>query len=212
MYYPIENLYIILNYLKKFQLYFLLPNIHFLSNYFCNTQNNFADYKNITTFVTGNFTIMNKRIQQFLVAEGISQSQFADTLGVARASVSHIVAGRNKPGFDFISSMSAHYPDLNLDWLITGKGKIYKSGVNKEAPAPEAPLENHPSDSLFAETYDEPVAKESQSPVFTPKKAEIQPLKKEIKQEVKTLAAAKEKAISRIIVFYNDNTYQVFNQ
>ena len=51
---------------------------------------------------------MNTRLQQFLSAENISQSQFADTIGVARASVSHILAGRNKPGFDFLVGMSQH--------------------------------------------------------------------------------------------------------
>ena len=45
---------------------------------------------------------MNIRLQQFLSAENLSQAQFADIIGVARASVSHIIAGRNKPGFDFI--------------------------------------------------------------------------------------------------------------
>ena len=69
--------------------------------------------------------IMNKRLEQFLKAENISQSQFADSIGVARASVSHILAGRNKPGFDFLVSMSRQYPALNLEWLITGKGKMF---------------------------------------------------------------------------------------
>ena len=68
---------------------------------------------------------MNRRLQQFLAAENISQSQFADTIGVARASISHILAGRNKPCFDFIERTAKHFPELNLDWLITGRGKMY---------------------------------------------------------------------------------------
>ena len=70
---------------------------------------------------------MNKRLQQFLSAENISQSQFADKIGVTKASVSHILSGRNKPGFEFIESMADCYPNLNLDWLIGGKGRMYKS-------------------------------------------------------------------------------------
>ena len=66
---------------------------------------------------------MNKRLQQFLSAENISQSQFAEKIGVAKASVSHILSGRNKPGFEFIESMANCYPNLNLDWLIGGKGR-----------------------------------------------------------------------------------------
>ena len=70
---------------------------------------------------------MNKRLLQFLSAENISQTQFADTIHVARASVSHILAGRNKPGFDFLESMLRHYPNLNPEWLMTGNGKMYKT-------------------------------------------------------------------------------------
>lgn len=69
---------------------------------------------------------MNRRLLQFLQAENITQTQLADTLSVARGSVSHILAGRNKPGYDFIESLLLHYPQLNLDWLITGKGRMYK--------------------------------------------------------------------------------------
>ena len=58
---------------------------------------------------------MNQRLQQFLSAENISQAQFADSIGVARASVSHILAGRNKPGFDFIESMARKYPNVSMD-------------------------------------------------------------------------------------------------
>ncbi len=71
--------------------------------------------------------IMNKRLQQFLDAENITQSQLADSLGVARAGISHILAGRNKPGFDFIESLATKFPTLSLEWLITGKGRMYKS-------------------------------------------------------------------------------------
>ena len=68
---------------------------------------------------------MNKRLQQFLSAENLSQSQFADSIGVVRASVSHILSGRNKPGFDFIYGMANAYPKLNIDWFVTGRGKMY---------------------------------------------------------------------------------------
>ena len=70
---------------------------------------------------------MNKRLLQFLSAENISQTQFADTIHVARASVSHILAGRNKPGFDFLERMLRHYPNLNPEWLMTGNGRMYKT-------------------------------------------------------------------------------------
>lgn len=83
---------------------------------------------------------MNKRLEQFLAAENISQSQFADIIGVTRANVSHVLAGRNKPGYDFIHSTMTHFPALNLEWLLAGQGKMYKSPLRDDTPLPTPPL------------------------------------------------------------------------
>ena len=96
---------------------------------------------------------MNKRLQQFLNAENISQSQFADTLNVARAGVSHILAGRNKPGFDFIESLLLHYPDLNIEWLITGKGRMYNARRDDETPE-NAPITEIDTSNNTIEQFD----------------------------------------------------------
>lgn len=127
---------------------------------------------------------MNRRLQQFLTVENISQSQLADTLGVARASISHILAGRNKPGFDFIERLTRHYPALSVEWLITGRGRMYaeaKSAFGPEpAPSPLPPAEEQPvpaAGTLFDEA-EEP-----------PQRAE------------------KRKNITKIIVFYSDGSF-----
>ena len=91
------------------------------------------------------FRKMNKRLLQFLSAEGISQTKFAETLKVTKASISHILSGRNKPGFDFIESLALHFPDFNIDWLLTGRGKRDKNAeetpqnadVEKNSPVTE---------------------------------------------------------------------------
>lgn len=70
---------------------------------------------------------MTDRLLKFMAAENISQSQLADTLGASRASLSHILSGRNKPGYDFFESLSRNYPALSLEWLITGRGKMYRT-------------------------------------------------------------------------------------
>ena len=80
---------------------------------------------------------MNKRLQQFLDAENITQSQLADSLGVARAGISHILSGRNKPGFDFIENLASKFPTLSLEWLITGKGRMYKNADPESRMIPE---------------------------------------------------------------------------
>lgn len=141
---------------------------------------------------------MNSRLQQFMIAENLSQSQFADKIGVARASISHIMSGRNKPGFDFILGMARSFPALNLDWLITGKGKMYKQS---EVSLKVEPVDNDLfSNNDFIE--DEPVTPDV--------KKVVQPIQKI--SNVADIAPKKplERGISRIVVFYDDNTFQEF--
>lgn len=79
---------------------------------------------------------MENRIKQFLAAENITQATFAEMIDVTRSNVSHILSGRNKPGFDFIQNTSKAFPNLNLDWLIMGKGRMYKSSNSEVIDAP----------------------------------------------------------------------------
>ena len=85
-------------------------------------------------------SVMNNRLLQFLNAENITQSQLAERLGVAKASVSHILAGRNKPGYEFIESLSRQFPNLNLEWLVCGRGRMYKiTGEESPVQDPQSP-------------------------------------------------------------------------
>lgn len=163
---------------------------------------------------------MNQRLQQFLAAENITQSEFADTISVARASVSHVLAGRNNPGYDFIKSISAHYPNLSLDWLINGKGKMYKSSAPEIPSEPVKLTKSESAESIFSDELFEnddifgsvrenfslkaskPIEDEVKPAV---QKSEIQPVS-ELKSEVKP------KNITRIVVFYDDGTFQELNK
>ena len=163
---------------------------------------------------------MNRRLQQFLSAENISQSQFAETLGVARANISHILSGRNKPGFDFIEKLLRAYPALNLDWLVTGKGKMYKSTGQpvKEEPTPllqseelfdneeesinfEA-LENQDDSLIFQSAMNFP---EPDTPQSTPKQSSFKTSSITSRNDRQT---STNKKIVKVLVFYSDNTYQ----
>lgn len=145
---------------------------------------------------------MNTRLQQFLAAENISQAQFAETIGVARASVSHILAGRNKPGFDFLESMIRHYPGLNLEWLLTGQGKMYSNAKTPLNATAEAiyPLSSDAGQDLFPEPgYRQENAPHSPS---LPPNTSINKL------DNNSQVINKEKHITKITIFYSDGTFQ----
>lgn len=141
---------------------------------------------------------MNKRLEQFLRAENISQSQFADSIGVARASVSHILAGRNKPGFDFLQSMSKQYPALSLEWLITGKGKMFNSGAAATLFDDENPPKAEPS-AQAAEKAKTPQTDKMDEESDTPKATT---------KDIPFQLPDTKRSISKIIIFFDDNTYQ----
>jgi transcriptional regulator with XRE-family HTH domain len=69
---------------------------------------------------------MKDRLQQFLTLEQLSPARLSEIIGIQRSGLSHILSGRNKPGFDFINKLLIKFPSINAEWLITGKGKMYK--------------------------------------------------------------------------------------
>lgn len=148
---------------------------------------------------------MHDRLKQFLTMEGLSPARFAEVMGIQRSGISHLLAGRNKPSFEFIQRMMTAYPDINYEWLILGKGRPYKS----DRPLPEK-VENA---TLFTETEesdpdldadllpeDQPL--ESQNPA-----SQLAENRKFDEDSPRTLPGISRK-IARIIVFYNDGTYE----
>lgn len=133
---------------------------------------------------------MKQRLEQFLSAEHITQSQFADSINVARGGITHILSGRNKPGYDFIVNTIAAYPALNIEWLLTGKGKMYK---DSNVPDSESDYGTFDEDSLFkAEIKTKPDPKPEPDP-----------------SPVKISATGSTRA-KKILVLYEDGTYEEF--
>jgi transcriptional regulator with XRE-family HTH domain len=69
---------------------------------------------------------MKERILEFLKAENKSSAQFADEIGVQPSGISHILSGRNNPSLDFIMKMLEKYRFLSTEWLLFGRGTMYK--------------------------------------------------------------------------------------
>lgn len=144
---------------------------------------------------------MNTRLQQFLAAENITQAQLADSLNVARAGISHILAGRNKPSYDFLSALMVHYPRLNVEWLMFGKGKMYK-----EDPAQEVKqIKKEPDTELLF--TDEDLQDEIPSTV-SDDSLNIQ-LLSEIKNSInKSQVSVKQRNVKKIIILFDDGSFQ----
>lgn len=71
-----------------------------------------------------------KRIQKIMDIHQLSAAAFADVIGVQRSSISHILSGRNKPSLDFILKITAEFKDVDMYWLVNGKGTYPKISSN----------------------------------------------------------------------------------
>ena len=75
---------------------------------------------------------MHKRLKNWIENKSVKPSVFADKIGVNRATISHILSGRNKPSIDFLEKLLHVYPELNTNWLITGIGYMKTKKEDKK--------------------------------------------------------------------------------
>ncbi|HEU4791799.1 MAG TPA: helix-turn-helix transcriptional regulator [Flavobacterium sp.] len=73
-----------------------------------------------------------KRLEIILDYYSLNASSFADKIGVQRSSMSHLLSGRNKPSLDFILKIIEIFPDVDLYWILNGKGIFPKNSEANE--------------------------------------------------------------------------------
>ena len=75
---------------------------------------------------------MYERLKNWMESEVLKSSELADIIGVNRATISHILSGRNKPSIDFLEKLLSAYPSINANWLISGIGYMQNNIKDKE--------------------------------------------------------------------------------
>lgn len=68
------------------------------------------------------------RLIEFLKHIGIGQTNFESITGLGRASISKIKDGMSSPN---LAKIAKAYPELNINWLITGEGEMLKTNTPK---------------------------------------------------------------------------------
>lgn len=72
-----------------------------------------------------------KRLSEILEHYEMSAAIFADKINVQRSSLSHLLNGRNKPSLDFILKIDAAFSEVDLHWLLYGKG-VFPSNLSED--------------------------------------------------------------------------------
>ncbi|TDQ25537.1 helix-turn-helix domain-containing protein [Tenacibaculum caenipelagi] len=140
---------------------------------------------------------MIERLKQILDYYNLSASNFADKIDVPRSSISHLLSGRNKPSLDFIIKVETAFDEVDLNWLVYGKGSFPPNTKSQEK---EINIEKNEAPSLFTE-----------NPVF-----DQEPEKKSNTQFSESHSKQKEsvafREIKNILVLYDDGTFEDYKK
>ena len=144
-----------------------------------------------------------KRLEKILDYYSLSASTFADQIGVQRSSLSHLLSGRNKPSLDFVMKVVEVFPEVDLYWLLNGKGNFPKQNdwEQKQAttPIPEKQTEvkNEEHLDLFS----------------TAKTTEEKSSTKAIENLVSSFPNSNQKSeIERIVIFFKNGSFKNYEQ
>jgi len=122
-----------------------------------------------------------ERIEQVIQTLGLTARQFAAEIRVQPGTISNMMAGRNNPSLEVMKRIMERYPTLNPEWLIVGKGEMWRTVPGEQAGLFDS-LPPDPKNKVRATTQ---------------------------KEEPQVIAAPP-KQIKNIVVYYTDNTFEEF--
>jgi transcriptional regulator with XRE-family HTH domain len=140
-----------------------------------------------------------KRLENILEYYSLNASSFADKIGVQRSSMSHLLSGRNKPSLDFVMKITEVFSEVDLYWLVNGTGNFPKNSdfssleIKNDLASTSYEISN--SRDLFS-TFEKDEKYESIKKETTPKKNDF---------------FSDEEKIEKIIFFYKNGTFKVYN-
>ena len=142
-----------------------------------------------------------KRLEKILEYYSLSAAVFADKVSVQRSSISHLLSGRNKPSLEFVMKVVNAYPEVNLYWLLNGKG-TFPHKPEKQLPPPSIPPITPPPTPIpeVKKTTPEKI----QAPATPPQ------LPLEFKEKLVEKKRDGQKVIEKVILFYDDGSFEAY--
>jgi len=125
-----------------------------------------------------------KRLQKILSYYGVSATAFSEEIQFNRSTISHLLSGRNKPSLDFVMKVIEKFPEVELYWLLNGKGSFPSENKKSSAPISEN-MQNLKEAIKFQKNVDFNPVDQTE----TPKKSS---------------------GIERIVIFFEDGSFKTY--
>ncbi|MDT0554896.1 helix-turn-helix domain-containing protein [Patiriisocius hiemis] len=128
-----------------------------------------------------------KRLEKIIDFYGLSATAFSEKIDFNRSTISHLLSGRNKPSLEFVMKVVQTFPEVELYWLLNGKGSFPSESktVNQ---------------NLFSDT--------SLSKNEIVEQKQNLPSQNTATDISKTTSSSE---IDRIVIFYKDGTFKAYS-
>jgi transcriptional regulator with XRE-family HTH domain len=167
---------------------------------------------------------LTDRIQLLISTKGFTNAEFADKIGVQPSNISHIISGRNKPSLDLVTKILNGFKEIRTEWLLKGTGSMtrdYTLFEMEEEGAPQRVSSTvNASAKATPDVSSEKILKASGDKSFKnvqekaglegdiPEKEGLKKMK--VPDENTNPHKKQQKAIEKIVVFYEDNTFREY--
>lgn len=166
------------------------------------------------------------RLKSYMDYIGMASTQFADVANIPRPTISQILNGRNrKISNEVIEKLHAGFPNLNIMWLLFGDGEMEMRSNTKRSDTatsvnsfniPPQPSNNmqFSAQSLQNSQLNTPIQSSSidefvNDTIHTRRPTDGNPAVTPSAQPPASSTASVEKKIRYIMVFFNDNSFEV---
>jgi transcriptional regulator with XRE-family HTH domain len=149
-----------------------------------------------------------KRLEIILDYYSLNASSFADKIGVQRSSLSHLLSGRNKPSLDFILKIMDVFPEVDLYWILNGKGTFPISKTENKTPVTAStPFAIQQIEETKFEKNDDLITEK----MSIAKNQKEENLPKLFSNSKMTPNQKTDCEIDRIVIFYTNGTFKTYS-
>lgn len=139
------------------------------------------------------FDAIATRVFEFTEQEGLSNTDFANSIDIGTAIVSHLKNKRNNISLNVYAKILDSFPKLNPDWLLFGNGTMYR----------EAHLLPPKTENLKPDLFSSQILQNTEPTTPIPAVEE--------QKEENTPTTADKREVSKILLLYTDGSFQEFN-
>lgn len=154
---------------------------------------------------------MKERLEELMQLLNLTPTQFANEIGIQRTTLQHILSGRNEASLKIIMAIHSKYPDVELEWLLNGKGYAIPVMQQNDSQNQDYPLFPGMESAVFPtqgkDNSEFLNVKEEKIPSSTRKRTN----NKGVSTGTGNSLENNQKRIKDVVIFFEDGTYQKFS-